>query len=380
MKLQQKPVKILLIGSKITTGGAELTLLSLAQWFYDQGLDTTAAFFYDPSGLHNQWQTTHQFPIINLHAWQNNSPAIINLFNLVKNWFGLVFWMKDQKFSAILSFTHDSNMLALPAAWLARIPRRFGSHHGRFSSMTKFRYGLHSLIINSRICSGLVAVSSHIRRQAMEEGIKPERITTIFNGIDVSKLKPFRSHELKREILGGRRGLLILNIGRLVVEKDQKNFIQAAAIVNKHNKDAIFTIVGDGYLKDELQYLITSLGIQDHVRLLGYRADIADFLDAADLFVLSSISEGLPISLLQAMGVGKPVISTRIGGVADVITDGENGLLVPVNDPQALAEAITSILNDKHRGDDFVAKGRQKIIRYFSQEKMGQSYKKLLVP
>lgn len=380
MKFEEKPVKILLIGSKITAGGAELTLLSLAQWFYDQGLDTKAAFFYDPSGLHDQWQTAYHFPIINLHAWQNNCLAIINLFNLVKKWFGLIRWMKDQKFSAILSFTHDSNMLALPAAWLAGIPTRFGSHHGRFSSMTKLRYRLHSLIINSKICSGLVAVSSHIRRQAIEEGIKPAQITTIFNGIDVSKLKSLHSHELKREILDGKKGPLILNIGRLVVEKDQKNLIQAAAIVIRHYRDAIFAIVGDGYLKDELLNLIKSLGIQDHVRLLGYRADIADFLDAADLFVLSSISEGLPISLLQAMGAGKAVISTRIGGVEDVITDGENGLLVPINDPQALAEAIISILDNQHIREDLAVKGRQKIIRYFSLEKMGQSYKKLLVP
>jgi len=374
-----KQLKILLVGSKITTGGAELTLLSLAQWLLNKGQDVTAAFFYDPSGLLGQWQQTYQFPIICLKAWSSSGAKFKNILVLAVRWFGLVGWMRKQKFDAVVCFTHDSNSLVLPAAWLAGIPIRYGSHHGRFSKMTPIRYWLHSKLINSTICSGLIAVSTHIRNQAVEEGINPDRITTIFNGIDFSTLVSRQGTNLKKDILGQQRGPLILNIGRLVVEKDQKTLVRSAEIVLKKNPEAVFIIVGEGYLKEELVSLISSLDLQKSVRMFGYRADIPDLLGAADLFVLSSISEGMPISLLQAMGAGIPIISTQIGGVADIISNGENGILVPPGDPQSLAEAILRLTDDAVLTKKLAKNGCRKVHTFFSLERMGQEYLKLLM-
>ena len=136
------------------------------------------------------------------------------------------------------------------------------------------------------------------------------------------------------------------NVAALVPHKGQRYLIDAAAEVVRHVPDARFVIAGEGELESALRRRIAALGLEKHVVLAGFRPDIIPLHKGFDLFVMSSTTEGLGTSALDAMACGKAVIATRAGGLAEVVVDGETGLLVPVRNPHALADAIVRLLRD----------------------------------
>ncbi|WP_455389629.1 glycosyltransferase, partial [Petrachloros mirabilis] len=129
---------------------------------------------------------------------------------------------------------------------------------------------------------------------------------------------------------------------------------------------------GDGPLRASLEAQARSLGLEGRVRFLGYRTDIRDLLKCCDVFVLPSLYEGLPLSILEAMSTVKPVIATQIGGIDDAVIPGETGLLVPPSDPVALALAIRSVLADQPWARRLAFAGRARVEQCFSAEKMVQ--------
>ncbi len=160
-------MKIFLLGTNITTGGAQKVLLDLADWLYGQGVDVTAAFFYDRDNLYEEWKSQHPFSLICLDAWENSNNLFQKALKLTKGWFKLLNILKQGTYTGILTFTHDSNILGLPAAWFAKVPLRYGSHHVRYPSLSRFKIFLHKWIINSRIATGLIAVSCFTKDQAI---------------------------------------------------------------------------------------------------------------------------------------------------------------------------------------------------------------------
>lgn len=371
-------MKILLLGSSIATGGAQRVLLDLAGWLYQQNIAVTAAFLYDREGLLTTWRQRYPFPVVCKNFWSGKSSPIYRAWRLLTEWFGLVRWMRQEQFSAVLTFTHDSNLVGLPAAWLARIPARYGSHHQRFPTLTEKKIRLHTCIINSQIASGLVAVSSYTRAQAIEEGIRPERIEVIFNGIDLQSLAGGSPAAVREEFLQGGEGPLVLAVGRLVQPKGYAYFIQAAAQVLTAFPRAVFCIAGDGPLRGELQQMVDNLGIASRVRMVGTRTDVPDLLAACDLYVLSSVDEGLPMALLEAMASGAAVVSTRIPGVQDIIIDGETGLQVPPADAEGLARTICAALSDAPLRKQLAQNGRKLVQEKFPLVRTGQQYLELL--
>lgn len=371
-------MKILLLGSSIATGGAQRVLLDLAGWLHRQNIPVTAAFFYDREGLLPGWQKRYPFPVVSRNFWNEKGSPFSRVWQLLMEWFGLVSWMRREQFSAVLTFTHDSNILGLPAAWAAGIPLRYGSHHQRFPTLSKKKIWWHTRIINSPIASGLVAISSYTRAQAVEEGIRPERIRVIFNGIDLEALTARDPAAVRAELLRGGSGPLVLAVGRLVEPKGYDYLVEAAAEVVRAFTGAVFCIAGDGPLRGRLEQLIDSLGISGQVRLLGTRKDVADLLAACDLYVLSSVDEGLPMALLEAMVAGAPVVSTRIAGVQDVIVDGETGFQADPANAASLAAAICRALSDEALREKLAQNGRRFVQEKFPLSTIGRQYLDLL--
>ncbi len=372
------PPKILLLGSKIDIGGAQRVQLGLANWLFQRGVDVTCAFFYDPSGQFSAWQEKYPFPLVCLHGWKSQGGRLIRALRLAGSWLKLIGWLRDQHISAILTFTHDSNLLGLPAAWLAGVPSRYGSHHGRFFSLSAARMCLHAFIINSRMADGLVAVSDDTRAQAILEGVQPQRIQVIMNGVEIPAIAEKRSQAIRHELKMGGKDLLVLNVGRLVAEKGQQVFIQAAARVLAVFPHVFFAIAGDGPLRGVLEEQIKMLGTGDRIRLLGSRADMPDLLAACNVFVLSSITEGLPMALLEAMAAGRAVVSTDVGGIRDAVAGGQHALLVPPGDAQGLAEAIMRLIKGTTLRKDLAAGAQARAREAFSLERMGERYLALL--
>ena len=226
------------------------------------------------------------------------------------------------------------------------------------------------------LAAELVAVSEHTRRSLIDQGISSQDIRVIRNGVSVDEYVNGQSVELARASLGiESRGPLVGTVARLCPGKGQREFILAASQVHNHFLNAKFVIVGDdiefnGEYRFDLEKLAGQLGAADFVDFTGYKPDAAMLMYAFDLFVLPSWIEGLPVTIMEAMAAGKPVIATPVGGVPELVLDGETGLLVPPRDPNRLAKAITNLLQHPEEAKRMGNRGRERVRTGFSQEKM----------
>ena len=220
-----------------------------------------------------------------------------------------------------------------------------------------------------------VAISTHLRRAMEAAGIPRERVVMIPNGVDTRRFAPVRpdTPPAPRAAPAPR----VVFVGRLVREKALPVLLQAWALVHQRVPDARLEIVGDGPLAQELQTLTEQWGLTSTVRLHGFHADVTPFLQAANVFVLSSYVEGLANTLLEAMAVSLPVVATRISGSEDVVIDGETGLLVPAGDAAALARALGELLEAPQRALAMGKRARQRVMEFCSLEQISTAYIRL---
>lgn len=372
MSPENQKNSIVFLGTQMEVAGAQQVLLSLADWFYDRNYAVRVIFFYDKQGLLEKWQHAHKFPITSLHAWGG---GLANPFRLLR---GIVrlFWTLRQKPDALITFTPHSNLIGLPIAWFAGVPVRIGTHHGYIQDSTPLLAHLHGWLVNSFLCSILVTVSPQLRQYAIDvEGVRPEKVVVIENGVqpsgDVANLD---RRKIRKELGATKDGLIFLAVGRLTTEKGHAVLLQA--IAQLEDRSHIFVFVGEGPLALELTELARSLAIEDRVRFLGLRNDVVTLLQACDVFVQPSLSEGLPLSLLEAMFASLPILATDVGATAIVLADG--GLLVPPGDPAALAAALLRFTDAKLRVElGTIAKQRAE--ERYTLDRMCQSYERLLL-
>ena len=160
------------------------------------------------------------------------------------------------------------------------------------------------------------------------------------------------------------------NVGALVAQKNQHTLIEAAALVVRDVPDVRFVILGEGELRPHLEEQIKHRHLERHVFLAGFRADVLELMKDFDVFALSSIQEGLCTSLVDAMAAGKPTVATAVGGVPEVVADGETGFLVPSKDHHALAEKIVRLLKDERLRERMGGAGLARARRLFTVERM----------
>ena len=381
-KIAPQKFPILFLGSQIAVGGAQHLLLSKSRWFHERGYPVIAAFFYDKEGLYDLWRRESPFPLINLQGW-NKKRSPINVFRLLRALFRLYWLIRENRFTVVETFTHQSNLLGLPLAWAAGVPVRFASHHGRVANFPPWLIGVHSGIVNLGIATGMIAVSTRMCELAVkEEGIKPDRITVIPNGIDISTevLLDEQERLSYRQSLGVSPGdFLILSVGRLVHPKGHRYLLEAMPGVLKRFPHTVLVIAGDGPLRESLEAEAQTLQIEQSVRFAGSRKDVPRLLRLADCFVMASLSEGLPVALLEAMWAGLPVIATNAEGIGEVIVDGENGLLVPTADSSALGQAIQRIMSDEALRERLGREGKAQVANKFSIDHMCKQYESLFL-
>jgi len=167
-----------------------------------------------------------------------------------------------------------------------------------------------------------------------------------------------------------RNDFVIGSVGRIAPIKGHKYLIQAAEKVIKEVANAKFLIVGDGPIRDEMEELSVRLGLDERVIFTGMREDVPEVLSIMDVFVLPSINEGMGRALVEAMAMGLPCVASSVGGVPEVVTDGETGLLVPAEDPSALAEAIIRLAKDKKLAQKIAKAGQRKARSDFGAKTM----------
>jgi glycosyltransferase involved in cell wall biosynthesis len=215
-----------------------------------------------------------------------------------------------------------------------------------------------------------VAASEAIRALLVKDGIEPDRVVTVHEGIDVDRVAAAEPIDVRAEYWFPPHSSIVGNIAALVPHKGQKFLVDAAATVVREIPEARFLIIGEGELRSVIEHHIRQAHLAKHVVLTGFRPDVLRVLKGLDLFVMSSVTEGLGTSLLDAMAAGRPVVATRTGGIPEVVADGETGVLVPPRDAEALASAIVGLLRDPDRRRQFAAAGLARVRERFSADRM----------
>lgn len=211
-----------------------------------------------------------------------------------------------------------------------------------------------------------LAVSRQVAAQLRERfGVRADKITQVPNAVALDRFPRAVSPAPARPT-DPAVPHTVLTVARLDPQKGLHDLVAAAALV----PEARVMVVGEGPERPALETEIARLGLGDRVHLLGFRSDVPDLLAASDLFVLPSLFEGLPLSILEAMAAGKPVVATAIGGNDEAVVDGATGLLVPPGDPQALADAIRALLRDPERRRRLGEAGRRRAEAEFSATAM----------
>lgn len=230
----------------------------------------------------------------------------------------------------------------------------------------------------SRLADRVVCVSENLKNFMITEiGIRASRIEVIHNGVD---LDTFRVESKQIPVKEDLKKLLVGTVARLSEPKDHGNLLRAFAVAVSKRPELRLMLVGDGELRSSIQNMIQECDLEQHVEMLGRRSDIPELLEAMDLFVLPSRREGFPIAVLEAMACGKPVVATDVGGVSEIISNGEDGIIVPPENSNALADAILKLAADNELRDTIAAKGYQKVVSQFSEQAMMNKYLNLLLP
>jgi glycosyltransferase involved in cell wall biosynthesis len=210
-----------------------------------------------------------------------------------------------------------------------------------------------------------IAASGAIRDILVHDGIPAAQVTVVHDGIDVAKVQRLPALDAHVEFWLPRGVPLVMNVGALVGHKGQTHLIEAMPLVMREVPDAHLVILGEGELRAPLERQVKELHLERVVRLPGFREDVLSLMKSADVFAISSITEGLGSAVLDAMAMGLPVAGTLAGGIPEVVIPGETGLLVPPGEPKPLAEAIVSLLDDPSLRQRFGQAGKARVETHF---------------
>ena len=268
---------------------------------------------------------------------------------------------------------HDPHGVAMASLALSlgsstaqgRAPRLVASRrvdfHLKGNSFSRWKY---------RQVDCFVAASEAIRRMLVGDGVPAEQTVTVHEGIDVEHVLAIPPVNVHETFFLPHQAPIVGNVAALVPHKGQRHLIEAAHLVVQKVPDARFVILGEGELREHLERLVRDYHLEKHVLLPGFRVDVLGCLKGFDLFVMSSVTEGLGTSLLDAMACSKAIVATRAGGIPEVVEDGVTGTLVEPRDHHAMADAIVELLSSDAKRDAMATAGFARVQERFTVERM----------
>jgi glycosyltransferase involved in cell wall biosynthesis len=215
-----------------------------------------------------------------------------------------------------------------------------------------------------------IAASEAIRHMLVADGVPDERAVTVHEGIDVERVAATSFVDVHQAFFLPHGAPVVGNIAALVPHKGQRHLVEAAHIVVQKLPDVRFVILGEGELREALERLVKEYRLEKHVLLPGFRTDVLGCLKSFDVFAMSSVTEGLGTSLLDAMACSRPIVATEAGGIPEVVVHGVTGLLVPPRDHTAMADAIIALISDQPRRQKMGEAGFVRVNEKFTLERM----------
>lgn len=361
-----RPVKVLLITHDLNIGGLQRVVVDIATNL-DPARYTVSVCALKEGGafeqeLFNANITVHKLP---------STPGKVDYVS---------FWKIRRLLKAMapdIVHTHNSQPFieGTLAGVLAGIPAMVHTDHGRyFPDKTRYMW---MEWLASHFVSEIISVSEANKASLVKyEHISEKKIRVIPNGIDEKKYRVHVDRIAKRTSLGLEPDAwpVLGWCGRLSPEKGLTFLIRALRDLSRSYPRLRLLLMGEGALRKELEVQAQAEGVASYVRFLGARADVPEVLQVADVFVLPSLREGLPLVLLEAMAAGLPIVATDVGGNRQAVHEGINGLLVPSENPGALAQAIRRIVDDETLRAQCSCQARQLFEQHFTVGRMVERY------
>lgn len=276
--------------------------------------------------------------------------------------------MKVHSVQIVHTHLWGANLWGRIAAKKAKVPVVIAHEHG----IELYRGFVHALCDKFlyQNTSALLFVSEASQKLFLSKvKVNPAKCRVIYNGVDTTRFRLLPRTKAK--------DLTLVSVGRMVKEKGFEYLLKAMVAVGTSRPRATLTLVGDGPQYTRLTQIKDALNLNGRVVFLGTQDTISEILSQADIFVLPSIKEAVPLSILEAMASGLPVIATDVGGVKEVVIHNQTGIIVQPKQPQELAHAILTLMNNETKRKSMAAQGRLRIERYFSQEKFLDTVEKL---
>lgn len=257
--------------------------------------------------------------------------------------------------------THLSTA-SLLGAFAARISGRpVVAHVHSLNTPTCFRYS-----------TALIAVAEAVKRHLTARGMDERKIHVVHNGVDLDKFTPIPVPEAKSRLGHDPEAPLLGIFRRLSAEKGHLTALRAMPTLLRRWPNTCLVLAGEGEELTTLKRSAAALGIADRVRFQGFVPDVRELMSACDVVMLPSLREGLPLAAIEAMALERPVVATPAGGLAEAVADGDTGFIVPANDPEALAQAVGRILEDRPLARQMGKRGRERVAAHFELGKQNR--------
>jgi len=296
-----------------------------------------------------------------------------NPFNILK----LAFLLKKHNPHIIHTHGYFAGTIGRLAGILAGVKNIFHHVHSHYTNFKKRNHLIEKILSykTKKIICCSNAVSEFIQKK---ERIKLEKISVIYNGVTVPKILSEQINQINKEFFLIDSQKIIVTVASLTPNKGHSILIEAIPNIISEYNNVKFLFVGDGPCKKNLIEKAVFLKIIDRIVFTGVRRDVYAILSIADIFVLPTIErEGLGISIIEAMSLGKPVVASKVGGILEVVVDGVNGLLVPPQNVKELYKAIITLLKDDKKCIEFGKAGYKEYEKKFKAEKMAEKIKEI---
>lgn len=287
---------------------------------------------------------------------------------------------EQEEVTVVHTHNLDPMLYAGWAAWFTSVSVRIHTQHDTWLRTYNWKDRL-KFRVASTVFHKIVGVSEDTTRAFGLYGISSQKAVTILNGIEEEKFS--RKRKEANQTTGEstkcctQREWVVGSVARLSPEKGIHHLLQAHSILRSRGLLMRLVLVGEGPQRSDLEMLARTLGISTTVEFLGYQEHVETFLSTFDFFVLPSISEGIPLSLLEAMANGLPVVATNVGGIPEIVVHQESGLLVPPGQPEALAQALDQLIQNPGEADRMANNAEGRIRERFGMTAMSEAYQHL---
>jgi len=339
-------MKILFVHPTLSFGGAEAQRLALLEKWNLSG--------YQPSILciEKKGDIGKRIEAMGIKVYCLNQPS--KPYN-IKATFLIWFFLLKNRFDIVQTCLFNANFHGRIAAFLAGVRFIFSEEHSEHYQYTSFKFMPNIIADNllSKVTDSVICCCDTLKGDiAKLEKIKHSKFTTIFSSLDFDKLKQVPENgDIRKRMCFAETDFIIGNVGSMSPRKGQEYLVQAFALIAKKAPVSRLIFIGYEYeaVRNKLEILAKKLNIRGNVHFFGKQERAVDYYSIMDVFVLSSLCEGIPLVILEAMYMGVPVVSTDVGGVREIIKHNHTGILVKPQDPEAIANAVTELFFDKQK-------------------------------